>query len=309
MLHTLFNLTRPLFVIDTETTGVDVKTDRIVELGFQQWMPNTITCNCEFASSGAHGIGCPNPSGRAAGMLKEWRTLIDPLVPIPEGAIAVHGITNEKIEACQRCGGELSLCCDNPKIAPTFKQLGPSLLRGFKDCDYAGKNVRFDLRILAAEFQRNGFAWSYVGARIIDAERLEQLAVPRSLSHLHEKYTGRPHDGAHGALSDVRASTTVIVKQLETYPQLSRDLDALHELQWPGWLTADGSFRLVNGTPTCMFGKHVGKPLKAIPNDYLDFILGNNFPEDVKQLARDAKMGKYPEVTTNQAQAADRHIV
>ena len=36
MLHELLQLNRPLFVVDTETTGTDVNTDRIVEIGFQE---------------------------------------------------------------------------------------------------------------------------------------------------------------------------------------------------------------------------------------------------------------------------------
>jgi len=142
--------------------------------------------------------------------------------------------------------------------------------------------------------------WSYAGARIIDGERLEQIAVPRDLGSLHEKYAGRKHDGAHGALSDVRASVTVIVGQLQAHEILPRDMDQLHELQWPGWLTAEGSFRLVigsraakNGVATCMFGKHRGTAVKDISTSYWVWVLGQDFPEDVKQLARDAKMGKY----------------
>ena len=43
MIHQLLNLTRPLFVLDTETTGLDTAKDRIVELGFQQWIAEGMT--------------------------------------------------------------------------------------------------------------------------------------------------------------------------------------------------------------------------------------------------------------------------
>lgn len=295
MIHTLLNLTRPLFVLDTETTGVDVQRDRICELGFEMW--------------------------DATSLVKEWRSLIRPGVPMPPGAEAVHHITDAMLNGCTRCGrpeadhaledavDEHGQRCEGWKAWPTFKQLALSLASGFHDCDFAGKNVRFDLRILANEMSRAGQAWSYAGARIIDAERLEHLAVPRDLGSLHEKYTGMKHDGAHGALSDVRASTTVIVKQLETHALLPRDVQALHDLSWPGWLVADGSFRLVNGVACCMFGKHRDKPLKDIPDDYWNWLLSQNFPDDVRQLAKDAKLGKYPVATTEEAARADRHIV
>lgn len=278
MIHTILNLTRPLFVIDAETTGVDPKNDRIVELGFQQWGPE--------------------------GLVKEWRSLVNPGVPIPASATKVHGITDVTVKGCRVCGQDTggtdahAMLGDNPHTFapwPTFKQLAANLAKGLVDCDFAGKNVRFDLRILAAEMARAGQAWSYAGARVVDAERLEALAIPRSLSHLHEKYIGVKHDGAHGALSDVRASTTVIVKQLEAHATLPRDLDALHEAQWPGWLCEGGEFRMVDGVATCQFGKWRGKAMRDIPVDYFDWLLRSDFPADVKALAGAAKLGRFPE--------------
>lgn len=281
MIHTLLSLTRPLFCFDCETTGLNTETARIVELGFQQW--------------------------DAEGMTKEYRTLVNPLVPIPQAVIDVHGITDAIVTGCRECDRPLALhrgdamlpgaptrSCEGFKPWPTFKQIAVSLAGGFRDCDYAGKNVRFDLRILAAEMKRARQAWSYAGARIIDADRLEQLAVPRHLSDLHKKYTGKEHDGAHGALSDVRASTNVIVGQLGMWGVLPRDLDQLHELSWPGWLTTDGGVRLVNGVATIMFGKHRDKALRDVPGDYFDWILKNDFADDMKKIASEAKMGRYP---------------
>jgi DNA polymerase III subunit epsilon len=280
MIHQLLNLTRPLFVVDTETTGTDPKTDRIVEVCFQRWV--------------------------AEGMNLEWRSLVNPDCTIPESAARIHGITNAAFKKCAKCGAlleghpiglssEVAIAdCIDPKAWPTFRHLATNLAYGFSDCDFAGKNIRFDLRIIAAEMKRAGVEWSYAEARIVDAERLEQLAVPRSLSHLHEKYAGKPHDGAHGALSDVRASSTVIVGQLETYPNLPRDLDKLHEAQWPGWLCDGGEFRMVNGVAMCQFGKHRGVAMQDIPSSYWDWILSADFSADVKALARAAKLGNFP---------------
>lgn len=214
----------------------------------------------------------------ATGLTKEWSSRLNPGVPIPESATKVHGITDADV-------------ADKPR----FKQIAANLASGFTDCDFCGQNVRYDLRVLAAEFTRCKQPWGYANARILDSGKLEQLAVPRTLSDLHKKYTGEEHEGAHGALSDVRASTTVITKQLETYETLPRDLGQLHELSWPGWLTSDGGFRMVNGVPTIMFGKHKGAAMQSVPRTYWDWMLSADFNEEVKQLARDAKMGKYPE--------------
>ena len=316
MIHKLLNLTRPLFVVDCETTGVDPKTDRIVELGFQRW--------------------------EAAGMTKEWRTLVNPGVPIPAAASRVHGIYDLDVRGrCQECKLIVDdvapdRCrCEKPRLTLLFGRMAANLAKGFSDCDFAGKNVRFDLRILAAEMKRAGVEWSYEGARIVDVDRLEQLAVPRDLGSMHAKYVrtpcdecdgkgkyldapanvldghpyevtchacngvgtiGKPHDGAHGALSDVQASTRVIVGQLEAHASLPRDLDLLHAKQWPGWIDPDGKFRFVDGVPCFAgWGKHAGKPMRSAEKGYWDFILNNDFGADVKALASAAKLGKFPE--------------
>ena len=275
MLHTLLNLTRNLVVFDVESTGTNPETDRIVELSFALW--------------------------DATGLVKEWRSLVNPGVPIPPHVSKIHKITDEMMRQCQACGQydddvAPDRCrCERFKPVPRFKDLAASMAKGFVNCDYCGQNVRYDLQIFAAEMARAGVVWSYADARIVDSARLEQLAVPRSLSHLHEKYVGLKHDGAHGALSDVRAAATVIVKQLETHPNLPRDLDELHKIQWPGMLDASGKFKLIDGVATCTFGKHRGVAMRKIPTSYWDWLLGAEFPEDVKQLAREAKLGKFPE--------------
>ncbi len=276
MLHQLLNIKRPLFILDTETTGL-TQEDRIIELGFQRW--------------------------ESEGLTKEWRSLINPEMHIANSVTGKHGITDEHIALCQACGNTPStvlvpgFCkCEQPKIAPTFKQLARYLVKGFHDCDYGGQNVRFDLRMLDAEMRRANVSWSYAGARIIDSNRLEAIADPRDLGSMHEKATGKKHDGAHGALSDVRASTTVLAWQFTRDDKLPRDLDQLHELSWPGWLCSDGSIRMVNGVPTVMFGKHRDVPMEKVPVSYWDWIIKEKFAEDVKQLAADAKLGKFPGV-------------
>ena len=164
MIHEVLHLTRRLIILDTETTGVD-DSARILELGFQVW--------------------------DATGLVKEWKSLIHPGLPIPPAATAVHGITDERLTRCQLCAQAREQHpvdgCEIFHGIPRFHQIAESLARGFTDCDFAGKFVRFDLGRVAFEMQRAHVPWSYAGARIIDIDRLEQIAVPRTLSDLYQQ--------------------------------------------------------------------------------------------------------------------------
>lgn len=295
-LHQLLAIKRPLIMLDTETTGLDPKDARIIEIGFQVWT--------------------------ADGLQKEWRSLVNPGVSIPPETTKVHGITDAVVQGCRFTDaddpspcGEPQEChwfpsmeygtteADRPTDAhpfrpwPTFAQLAPNLAKGLTDVDFAGKNVRYDLRVLAAEMERAHTAWSYLDARIVDADRLEKLGEPRSLSHLYKKHVGRDPEDAHQALADVRMTTEVIEAQLRKYDALPRDLDLLHAAQWPGWIDPEGKFKFVDGV-ACIgqWGKWAGKPMRSVERSYWQFIIDKDFSADVKKLAMDALMGVFPEV-------------
>lgn len=280
-LSKILPLKRPLVVFDLETTGVDTRTARIVEIGFQMFYPKS--------------------EDRP---VKEYRTLVNPGVPIPAETTEVHKISAESFAKCRDCGGLLpsSACPQHETSAcrpwPTFKDLALNLAKGFTDVDLAGKNVkRFDLPILVAEFGRVGVLWSPLGARIIDVERIEQIAVPRTLSDLYEKYTGQKMDDAHQALADVRGTTTVLEHQLQQHQtRLPRDLDALHALQWPGMIDLEGKFRFNDDGVPCFssWGKYSGQPMRNADTGYWDFILGKDFAAETKAIAANAKLGVFP---------------
>lgn len=272
MISKLLALTRPLIILDCETTGLRPEKDRIVEIGFQIHYHDD------------------RP-------VREWRTLVDPECEIPRSVSEVHGIFDIDIKRCAVCGLILKddCLCETPKRWPFFREIASNLAKGFSDCDFAGKNVRFDLRMVAAEMERADVEWSYAGARIICADRLEHLGEPRTLSDLYRKHCGKEPVDAHEALSDVRMTADVIAVQLQRY-NMPRSLDDLHALQWPGWIDPEGKFRFVDGVPH--FGNwsaYAGQPMRAADAGFWDYVLRNKFSRDVKELARAAKLGRYPE--------------
>jgi len=141
-------LDRPLAVIDLETTGTDPKLDRIIEISALKLLPDD---------------GHDHRTRR-----------VNPGVPIPPEATAVHGISDDDVADC-----------------PAFRAIAPGLARFLDGCDLAGFNIlNFDLRLLAAEFNRVGLVFPVAGRRIIDACRIFHQREPRDLTAAMKFYCG-----------------------------------------------------------------------------------------------------------------------
>ena len=68
----MLQLTRPLAIIDLETTGINLGTDRILEIAIVKILPD--------------------------GKKQIKRKLINPEIPIPAASTEIHGITNEMVK-------------------------------------------------------------------------------------------------------------------------------------------------------------------------------------------------------------------
>lgn len=249
-------LTRPLVCFDLETTGVDPASDRIVEVSVLRI----------------------DPDGTRAMRTRR----INPERPIPAGATAVHGIRDEDVAD-----------------APTFCQVARGLHEWIGSADLTGFNVsRFDVPLLAREFRDCGLELDLTRRHVVDAMTIFHRMEPRDLSAATRFYLGREHCGAHSAEADVVASFEILEAQMSRYDELPESVEALD-----AWLrrapenAADrgGKFILEGGRVLFNFGKHKGKPLAAVAAetpDYLRWILGTDFPDDAKQLVRDALDGQ-----------------
>ena len=251
-------LERALVALDTETTGVDLTIDRIVELAMVRL----------------------HPSGSA----EEYRSLVNPEMPIPVEASRVHGITDEQVAK-----------------APPFREIAPEVLEFLAGADLTGYNLlRFDIPLLKNEFRRAVLDWNMAGMRIVDAQAIFHRKEPRDLTAAYHFYCGRDLEGAHGALADARATLEVLISQVDHYPELPRDISGLdreYNQPDPRYVDSERKFFWRNDEPCFAFGNYRGEPLQVVAQkdpQYLDWILRKDFSAEVKDLVRKARDGVIP---------------
>lgn len=238
-------LKKPIVFFDLETTGVDITHDRIVEISLIKVMPN--------------------------GEETERTRRVNPGMPIPAAATAVHGITDEDV------AGE-----------PEFRQIARSLANELTGCDLAGFNSnRFDIPMLDQEFQRAGVKFDFSKARFVDVQTIFHKKEQRTLVAAYRFYCGKELEDAHSANADTRATLEVLKAQVERYPDLPSDIEGLSEysrqnknVDFMGRLIYDDQNREVIN-----FGKYKGmlaeEVLRKDPS-YLDWIMKGDFAQNTK---------------------------
>lgn len=198
---------------DTETTGIKADKDRIIE------------------------IAAYDPIND-----RTFESLVNPGMPIPPQATAVHHITDEMV-------------ADSPDFVEVGKQF-------VEFCDgnvvlIAHNNDNFDIHFLRNEFSRSELEfpqWQFLDT--LKWARRYRPDLPRhSLQFLREIY-GIEANNAHRALDDVIVLHKVFSLMLDD-------------------LTIDHAYNLLNAPReihTMPFGKYQGKHLAEIPKDYVKWL-------------------------------------
>lgn len=239
------NLTKPIVFFDLETTGTNVTQDRIVEISIIKVLPD--------------------------GKEIEKTRRVNPGIPIPAEATAVHHITDEDVAN-----------------EPTFRQIAKSLADLFTDSDIAGFNSnRFDIPLLIEEFHRAGVTLDLSRTRFIDVQTIFHKKEQRTLSAAYKFYCGCNLEDAHSANADTRATYEVLKAQLDRYDDLPNDIKALSEystysnmVDFAGRLIYDDKHREVIN-----FGKYKGQLAEdVLKNDtgYYGWIMQGDFPQNTK---------------------------
>lgn len=248
-----FELDRPLVFFDLETTGLDLKRDRIVEMALIKMTPH--------------------------GDVLERVRRFDPEMPIPPEATAVHGITNEDVADeepfCRRARGlaEILEGCDLsgfnirrydlPMLLQEFKRCGvPFSLEGRRVIDVQNIFHREEPRDLSAaarfylgrehEEAHTALGDIRTSAAVLGAQLERYETLPRDLDGLHE--------------------------YCEEYAPIRTELDR--------WFSSPEDGREFRR------GKHSGRRLDEVARTdpgYLEWMLGaDDMDEEVLAVVRDA---------------------
>ena len=221
----------PLAAFDTETTGVDVETDRIV-------------------SAAVVVQDAPGTRPR----MSRW--LVNPGVPVPEAATAVHGLTDEHLQRNGRWP------------APVMFEIAEQLAeQAMMNRPLVVMNAPFDLTLLDRELRRHrassldrwfeGSALRVLDPRVLDKHLDRYRKGRRTLTDLCAHY-GVTLEGAHDAGADALAALDVVRALGRRFAtRLERLTPAeLHALQtgWhaaqarglQAWFTKSGTPEIVN---------------------------------------------------------------
>lgn len=250
------NLTRPICFFDLETTGTNVAKDRIVEISILKIHPNGD---------------------------KETKTwLVNPEMKIPDEAIAIHGISNEKVAN-----------------EPTFKALSKEIYKLIKDSDLGGFNSdRFDIPLLAEEFLRSDLDFDMKSMASIDVQTIFHKMEKRTLAAAYKFYCDKDLTDAHSAEADTLATYEVLLSQLDRYPVLENNVKKLaefsthrHFADFAGFIGYDE-----NGHEVFAFGKHKGqKVLDVLETEpgYFGWIMNADFPLYTKKVLTQIKLSQF----------------
>lgn len=243
------NLTKPLAFFDVETTGLNIASDRIVEISILKIFP---------------------PDGAR----KESKTLlINPTIHIPEEVTKIHGISDQDV-------------LDAPTFKDLAPELAKFLedcdLAGY-NCNY------FDIPLLMEEFLRAGVEFDTKDRKFVDVQGIFHKKEERTLSAAYKFYCGKSLENAHSAEADINATYEILEAQLEKYPDLKGDTAYLHNFTSRSRRADFAGRFVYNDKNIIVFnfGKHAGKSAEEVfrtEPSYYSWMMNGEFSLHTKRV-------------------------
>ena len=249
-------ISKPLCFFDLETTGINVSTDRIVEISVLKIYPN----------------------GN-----KESRTwLVNPGIKIPQEAINVHGISNEMVvnePSFSEIAHEINSMINNCDLAGynsdkfDIPLLAEELLRA--DIEFDIDNIQtIDVQNIFHKMEQRTLAaaYKYYCGKILDnahSSKVDTLATYEVLESQLKKYSELENN----------------VKFLSNFSKRGKNVDPA------GFIKLNE-----NQIPCFSFGKHKGKSVEYVMQNepgYFGWILNADFPMYTKKVLTKLRLEKF----------------
>jgi len=251
-------LTKPMAVIDLETTGLNKQEDRIVDICVIKILPN--------------------------GEEVTLKSLINPTMPIPPESTQIHGIKDEDIqgkptfkefaekitnfiENCDLCGYGIKF--DFEILKSEFERVGIVFSKeGRVMLDVKDIYFKLEPRDLSSAYLK------YCGKELEDAHRADN-DVKATIKVLEAQ-----------------------LNQHDELPREISALKEFCNPKNPSWIDDDGKFAWSDGKSIINFGNHEGKTLEHMSKNeqsYLRWIISKDFSSEVKQIVNEAIDGRFPE--------------
>jgi DNA polymerase-3 subunit epsilon len=263
------NLTRPLSFFDLETTGVDVGTDRIIEIAILKAMPD--------------------------GSTKKLHHYINPGMPIPEQSSLIHGIYDKDVQDHPKfselaheihqfiVGTDLSgynaIKFDVPLLAEEFLRAGIDFdINKHRIIDVQNIFHKMEPRTLKAAYK------FYCNNELVDAHSAEAdtLATYEILKAQLDKYDGVSYEDRDGNISEPVVNDVDALSKFSFY---NKNVDLVGHIVFND-----------KGQEVFNFGKNKGKPVELVfekEPQYYNWMMNANFPQYTKKVITSIKLRQF----------------
>jgi DNA polymerase-3 subunit epsilon len=250
------HLRRPIAFIDLETTGINVSSDRIVEISVLKI----------------------NPNGK-----KEWMSnRINPEMPIPPKSTAIHGITDEDV-------------ADSPTFKEIAKKL-TAFLEGTDLAGYNAIKFDIPVlaeEFLRANIDFNFHKRKYVDVQVIFHKK-EQRTLAAAYQFYCNRELENAHSSKADteATYEVLKAQLDRYNDLENNVEKLADFSAYNNIvDFAGRIIYDE-----NGIEIFNFGKHKGKPVELVFREepsYYSWMMNGDFPLYTKKILTEIKLRSF----------------
>jgi DNA polymerase III subunit epsilon len=250
------NLKRPIAFIDLETTGINVTSDRIVEISVLKISPN----------------------GK-----EEWMsTRVNPGLPIPPKSTAIHGIHDEDVASA-------------PSFKDIARNLG-SFLEGCDLAGYNAIKFDIPVlaeEFLRINIDFNFRKRRYVDVQVIFHKKEQRTLTAAYLFYCKKELEGAHGSKADTAATyEVLKSQLDRYSDLENDIEKLADFSTFgNNADFAGRIILDD-----NGVETFNFGKHKGKPVEAVLAEepsYYSWMMNGEFPLYTKKVLTEIKLRSF----------------